>query len=207
MRWGKRPNFKHHNFNFPGRADLLIWLRPLISSCFYNYSASLRAALYQRPRLLMGFSRFVGICSPPMQNLLLMSWPLTMEMLWDLLDLISIQAQLMFFWSSSSRRLVHDFVVVIVIISSIYALIGGRRSPFFKFFTKKADSLWVTTLKNTFPSTFKRQICWNWLMAEEVFSLGIKILPALCHAFGMMTLLQATFIWRQRYFKTLGVFL
>ncbi len=84
-------------------------------------STSLRAVVYHCPRLLMGFSRMVGIDSPLMQNLSLASWPLTMEMMQDLLSLILICAQLMLSRSLSSKCLVHGFVVVMVVISSIYA--------------------------------------------------------------------------------------
>ncbi len=55
-----------------------------------------------------------------------------MEILRDLLGLISIRAHLMFPWSLYNSRLVHALVVVMVVMSSIYALIGGSRSPLFR---------------------------------------------------------------------------
>ena len=113
---------------------LLIYLRSLIVSCLSCSTCfeSLCSALYQRPRLLIGFSRIVGSGSLLTWNLSFASWPLTMKILRDLLGLISIHAHLMFPWSLSSRRLVHALVVVIVIMSFMYALIGGRCSPLFK---------------------------------------------------------------------------
>lgn len=134
-RWDRRPNWKHLNFNFSRRLVVVEWLSPLIVSClsYSSCSASLRAELYLCPRLLIGFSRIIGIGSPVIQNLSLASWPLTMEMLGDVLDLISIRKQLMFSWSLWGRHLVHVFVVIVVT-SSIYALIGGKTQPVFQAF-------------------------------------------------------------------------
>lgn len=78
----------------------------------------LRSALYQRLRLLLGFSRTVGLGSLLTWNLSLAILPLTKEMLRDLMGL-------------NSRRLVHALVVAIVVMSSVYTLIGGRLSPLF----------------------------------------------------------------------------
>lgn len=68
------------------------------------------------------------------------------------------------------------------------------------FFCWNASSLWATTLKEIFPSTFRKLI--DWLMVEGFFSLGIRIPPALCHAFGMIGFFHATAISFQRYFRT-----
>lgn len=79
----------------------------------------------------MGFSRMIGIGSSLMQNLLLVRLPLTMEILRDLMGLISIHALLMFSWRFSNRHLVNAFVVIVVM-SSMYTMIEGRHSPFLK---------------------------------------------------------------------------
>lgn len=78
----------------------------------------------------MGFFGTVGIGSSLKWKLLSVSWPLTMEILWDLLGLIFLRSHLMFPRSLSSRGLLMDaFAVVILVMSSMYALIGERHNP------------------------------------------------------------------------------
>lgn len=83
IRHGNRPNWKHYSFNFPERAVLFILLSTLTVSCLSCSTCleSLRYAVYQRPRLLMGFQMNVGMGSPTIQNLSLVILPLTIEML------------------------------------------------------------------------------------------------------------------------------
>lgn len=99
-------------------------------SCSTHFM-SLRSVLYQRLRLLIGFSRTVGMGSLLTWYLSLAILPLTIERLRDLMGLNSIRAHLMFSWSLPSRRLVHALVVAIIVMLSIYTLIGGRLSPLF----------------------------------------------------------------------------
>lgn len=103
--------------------------RPLTISCLNccTCSLSLRLALYHLPRVSTGCSDTVSLST--MQNLVSLSTPLTMEMLRDLLGLIFIRDHLMFSCSFPSSYLVDAAVVVSVVMLSMYALIGGRRSP------------------------------------------------------------------------------
>lgn len=79
MRWDNSPNWKHQSFSFPRGAMLFIYLRPPMVCCFSCWI--FQACWYGSP--LMG-------------NLSLTSQPLTIEVLGDLLSLISIRTHLMF---------------------------------------------------------------------------------------------------------------
>lgn len=97
-------------------------------SCF-TYSESLSSALYKPLRLLMGFSRFIGIGTLLIQSLSLVSWHLMMEILQDLSGLISIRVHLMLPWSLSSRHLENALVEVIVVMSPINSCLARSWDP------------------------------------------------------------------------------
>lgn len=98
---GSKPNWKHHSFRAPRRAVLFIFVRQ--SNVFFLSCSSIKSlmsAVYHHLRLFIGFSKTVGIGWLLMKNVSLVSWPLTMEMLQDLLGLGPI-----FSWSLPSDPL------------------------------------------------------------------------------------------------------
>lgn len=80
---------------------------------------SLRLALYARPELLTDKSDTFGMAVFMMWNLWSVSFPLTLDMLLDLMGLNFICAHFMFDISFSSSHFVHATIGVKVVKSSI----------------------------------------------------------------------------------------
>lgn len=76
------------------------------------YLLCMRDALYHHPKLFAGCSETVGIVSVPMLKHWSDRFPLSVNMLLDILGLIFIWAHLMFSWSFLNSRIVHALVVV-----------------------------------------------------------------------------------------------